>query len=78
MRVKPVEMKPSEPEEEVAVLSVRLRSGNFESSVSIPLNASKEVKDKAVGQWLKMIAFALSNDVLELRASLSEVPPVSA
>lgn len=57
---------------DVAILSVRLRSGAFESSVSIPIDESREKKDEAVQRWLKLIAFALENGVTEMSANLGD------
>ena len=50
-----------EPEEPMTViLSVKLSDGSFNSSVSVPVNATKERKDAALDQWLKTIQFGLS------------------
>lgn len=57
---------------DVAILSVRLKSGGFESSVQIPLDRPKAEKDAAVQKWLKLIAFALENGVTEMAANLEE------
>lgn len=37
------------------ILSVKLRSGRFESSIEVPLYASDEEKKEFVAQWLNLM-----------------------
>lgn len=67
----PVQSSPDDVTD-VVVLSVRLKSGRFESSLSVPLYAGKEAKKSAVDQWLGLIEFALKSDVREMRATFDD------
>ena len=52
-------MKPStsEDNEEVLVITARLKSGRFESSIQIPLmSSSKQEQDVFVESWLALMA----------------------
>lgn len=41
------------------MLSVKLRSGGFESSIEVPVDASKSEMDEFVSSWLKMMEMGL-------------------
>jgi len=56
------------------ILSVRLRSGTFEASVSVPINdgASESDFNDVVARWLALTATALKHGVSEMRATLTK------
>lgn len=56
---------------DAVILSVRLASGDFESSLSIPIDAPKLAKDKAVIDWLDIIQVAFRTNATELSVVLS-------
>lgn len=58
---------------EVLVLSVRLESGAFESTLRVPLDKTK-VKEghKAVDNWLKAIEFGLRHGVQNMEIAFKE------
>jgi len=45
----------TKPVEDVIILSCRLKSGLFESSIEVPLYASVEEMDRFVQAWLAMM-----------------------
>lgn len=45
---------------DIIVLSVRLKSGQFESSIEMPTNASPARRDECVRQWLGMMQSGLA------------------
>ncbi len=51
------------------VLSVRLKSGGFESSIELPIDATPERRDACVKQWLGMMQAGLAMSGAEVRAS---------
>lgn len=66
-------MKAAKPD--TVILSVKLASGGFESSIVIPLDASQRVKDRAAQQWMETIQFALKMGVTQLSADFSDKEP---
>lgn len=53
------------------VLSVRLKSGGFESSIEVPIDAAPERRDACVRQWLGMMQAGLAMSGADVRASAS-------
>lgn len=49
----------AEAEDDVLVMSLRLKSGRFESSISVPLFASEEDKRRFVDSWLALMEAGL-------------------
>lgn len=56
------------------VLSVRLKSGGFESSLEIPTTADAEVRDAAVRQWLDMMSVGVRCAEARFSATLAPEP----
>jgi len=49
-----------EPEEEILVIEVYLRSRRFESKIQIPLHSPQEEKKKFIDRWLALMEAGLS------------------
>ena len=45
----------SEPREDAIILSCRLKNGGFESSIQVPLYATREEMNNFAKQWLAMM-----------------------
>lgn len=50
---------PIADEDDVLTITMRLASGRFESSISIPLLSSKESQQRFVESWLDLMAAGL-------------------
>lgn len=57
-------------ETDVVILSIKLASGDFESSLRIPVSSGEAEIKKRMDQWFNMISFALQNDVTNISATL--------
>jgi len=57
---------------EVVVMTVRLKSGRFESSVELPLNCSDAEKKRFVESWLALMSAGLQCGLSSERASGAE------
>lgn len=55
--------------EDTIILSVRLASGDFESSVSIGISASEDEKQQAILRWLDLAATGLRIGATDIVAS---------
>ena len=53
------------------IMSVRLASGDFESSVSISMDASEEEKLRAIERWLKLAHTGLQIGATNIAADLT-------
>jgi hypothetical protein len=62
-------MKASPPADEV-ILSVRLKSGDFESSLNFSIDAEDSVKKAMVEGWLQLILASFKMGVTELQATI--------
>ncbi len=47
--------KAAEPGEDAIILSCRLKNGGFESSIEVPLYATREQMDNFAKQWLGLM-----------------------
>ncbi len=58
MAAKPRIVRPEWPEDatDAIILSVRLRSGAFESSIEVPLDGTRDEFNELVGSWLELMA----------------------
>lgn len=58
------------------ILSVRLKSGSFEASVSVPIKDNSTERDfnDTVARWLALTATALQHGITEMRATLPPPP----
>lgn len=56
------------------ILSVKLKSGTFEASVTVPISDGTNESDfnDVVARWLALTATALRHGVSEMRATLTE------
>lgn len=59
-------------ETDIVILSIKLASGDFESSLRIPISSGEVEIKKRIDQWFNMISFALQNDVTNISATLEE------
>lgn len=60
---------------EIIVLSIKLESGKFETSIRVPLlGLSPEQVQERMAQWLEMTQLAIRIGVTEMGADLSEAP----
>jgi hypothetical protein len=59
------------------ILSVRLQSGAFEASVSVPIKPDGSTDDfkSGVERWLALTFQALQHGVSEMNATLTATPP---
>lgn len=48
-----------EPEDDTVIMSIKLRSGRFESSIEVPLFATEEEKKEFVEKWLDLMAVGI-------------------
>lgn len=64
-------MSPAAPKPDRLIMSVRLASGDFESSVSIAMDASEEQKLSAIERWLKLAQTGLHIGATNIVADLS-------
>jgi hypothetical protein len=51
--------QPVGEKDDVLIMSIRLASGRFESSIQVPLFASKEEREEFVAQWLNLMEAGL-------------------
>ena len=49
-----------EPKEDGIILSVKLKSGGFESSLEVPVSATEDERDRFVMAWLKLMEAGLA------------------
>ena len=52
------------------ILSVKLASGQFDTSLSISVNCSPEERTDAIMRWLELVQMGLKLKVVDLRADL--------
>lgn len=58
--------------DDVLILSVRLKSGKFESSLQVPLFAGTDAKQDAVDKWLAMIRFGFETGAKNMDATFDD------
>ena len=56
------------------ILSVKLKSGDFDSSLHFPVDVPLNVKEAMVASWLELIRTALHTGVTEMTAQLGKEP----
>lgn len=54
---------------DVLQLSVKLKSGQFESSLNVPLDDDEDAAKDAIEAWLSMIGYALKAGITDLAAT---------
>jgi hypothetical protein len=58
--------------EEVLIFSVKLESGNFESTLRLPLREDKAAMQNIVAQWLTLIETGLKTGATLMMVTLEE------
>ncbi len=58
-------------ESDSVILSVRLKSGGFESSIELPVQTTPERRDECVKQWLGMMQAGLAMAGADVNATVS-------
>jgi hypothetical protein len=53
------EPKPVDDKDDILTVTMKLASGKFESSISVPLFADKEAKQRFVESWLDLMVAGL-------------------
>lgn len=57
------------------IVTIELSNGHFKSSLSQPLGASIEEKQRFVEKWLELMAFGLRNGCTDIVADFAEAKP---
>lgn len=76
MRPKPKYMQPAQPDQDVLILSVRLESGLFETSLKIPFPAAPDELDKALTRWFAMAKTGFEIGANNMAATFDKSGPV--
>ena len=61
--------------DDVLVLSVKLKSGRFETTLQVPFPCSVEEGRAAMDKWFEMALFGLRTGVQEMEAVFKEQAP---